>query len=723
MADLSTKAAPGFRSENAPPRTVAIVDPYDAGSNLALAFAQKGVSAIMVGSTPDIAPQEGTVFDPDTFRRLLFWQDDMAQLVETLRHEGVTHVLAGSERGTILTDHLAEALGLPGNGTALSLARRDKFIMIEQVRRAGLRAPPQMQSDRLDDILKWVDQHCPLPVVLKPPQSKGADGVRLCRSRDAVAQAFADIYDKTDTMGHINRTVLAQAYVCGTEYVLDTVSVAGNHRLAGVWAYGKPEADYDTIGLISTKELLNADSPLAERLFAFAAQVLDALGIVHGAGHCEIIVDQHGPVLVEAASRLHGGPAAHRMSFDTLGFSQMDLLVQSCLQPDQFLKDIHQRYPLPGGAVMALLRDKTLQGMIEMLPSVRTVSWSETVRPTPNAVFGLATLIHPERAVVAADLSIITCRYDTLKTRTAVEALAPAWQALLRRSHCNRAFGSPAWYLAALDAQPHLSPWVVTAYRNNELVGVLALVKDSQTCRFATNLSDYNDVVVSANDHATAQGLLLYARHHLSLLQPARLELDCIRADAACAAGAALTAPATICPFADISRGYEKWLETRSKRFQTTLKAAEKRAAAHGLFVEKLTPSRHGHLNLSDLFLALHRERFGAASLFAHTPTAAAFVKAALPRLFHTGDAMVFGLWAQGHLIGLNLCMVGPNSLGYWNAGFKSAFAQFSPGTLMIHAALREAVACGFAEFDYLRGPEAYKMKWATDCRTIGRLP
>lgn len=719
MADLSTKAAHGFRSANVSLGTVAIVDPYDAGANLALAFAKEGVSAIMVGSTPDIAPQEGTVFDPDTFRRLLFWQGDLAQLIETLRLEGVTHVLAGSERGTILTDHLAEALGLPGNGTALSQARRDKFVMIEQARRAGIRTPPQIQSDRLDDIFDWIDQHCALPVVLKPPQSKGADGVRLCRSRDAVAKAFGYIYGQIDTMGHINHAVLAQGYSRGAEYVVDTVSLNGRRRLAGIWVYGKPEADYDTIGLISTKELLSADSPLAESLFAFAAQVLDALGIIHGAGHCEIIVDKHGPVLVEAASRLHGGPAAHRMSLEAIGFSQMDLLVQSCLQPNQFLADLHHRYHLPGGAVMALLRDKALQGMIETLPSARTVGWNDEAEATPHAVLGLATLIHPERAVVVADLNIITCRYDTIKTRAAVETLAPAWHALLRRSNCNRAFGSPAWYLAALDAQPHISPLVITAYRNNDLVGVLALVEDNQICRFATNLSDYNDAVVSAGDHATAQGLLLYAKRHPPRLE---LEFDCVRADAALAGTASLSEPTTVCPFADISKGYQVWLETRSKGFRSTLKAAEKRAAANGLFVERLAPSRHGHLDLSDLFIEFHRERFGAASLFAHTPTAAAFVKNALPRLFQAGDAMVFGLWARDQLIGLNLCMVGATSLGYWNAGFKSAFAQFSPGTLMIHAALREAVACGFAEFDFLRGPEAYKMKWTTDSRTIDRL-
>src|SRR5207253_3054620 len=83
-----------------------------------------GVAAVMVGSTPGIAPGEGALFDPATLRQMLTRHDEIAETIAALRDLGVEHVIAGSERGVELADELNEALALPGNGTRLSAARQ-----------------------------------------------------------------------------------------------------------------------------------------------------------------------------------------------------------------------------------------------------------------------------------------------------------------------------------------------------------------------------------------------------------------------------------------------------------------------------------------------------------------------------------------------------------------------------------------------------------------------
>ena len=331
-------------------RTVAIVDPYDAESMLAPAFAAHGVAAVMVGGTPEIPCEETVSFDPATFARMLPWCDDITATVATLRGHGVGTVIAGSERRVILADQLSEVLGSPCNGTRLSEARRDKFRMLEEVSRRGVRVPRQIQSGSLDTLVAWIDANGHWPAVIKPRRSKGSDGVRLCASTQAVADAFHVLPGRTDRLGCCNDTVLAQQFLRGREYVVDTVSRDGRHRLAALWAYGRPEPDYATVGLLATKQLLPPHGPLADTLFDFAVQVLDALEIRHGAGHCDVIIDQDGPALVEIGARLHGGPPAHLMCRAAIGSSQLDLLVQSCLDPASFLDGVARRYKLDGGA-------------------------------------------------------------------------------------------------------------------------------------------------------------------------------------------------------------------------------------------------------------------------------------------------------------------------------------------------------------------------------------
>ena len=173
-----------------------------------------------------------------------------------------------------------------------------------------------------------------------------------------------------------NDAVLAQEYLRGKEYVVDTVSRDGVHRLAGLWAYGKPAAGFETVGRLASKELLPAEGPLADQLFAFAVDVLNALEIRNGAAHCEVIIDDKGPALVEIGARLHGGPPAHLMSREAIGDSQLDQMVRSFVAPKAFLKQAGERYRLTRRAAMFLLRDRKLAGTIEGLPSARRIVWN-----------------------------------------------------------------------------------------------------------------------------------------------------------------------------------------------------------------------------------------------------------------------------------------------------------------------------------------------------------
>ena len=75
----------------------------------------------------------------------------------------------GCETGVMTADVLSESVGFRTNGAALSQARGNKFLMVEAVRRAGLRIPAQFLSDRWDELLAWVKGRSKWPVVVKPP--------------------------------------------------------------------------------------------------------------------------------------------------------------------------------------------------------------------------------------------------------------------------------------------------------------------------------------------------------------------------------------------------------------------------------------------------------------------------------------------------------------------------------------------------------------------------
>lgn len=61
----------------------------------------------------------------------------------------------GAESGVELADRISERMGLRTNGIALSEARRNKYVMGETVRRAGVRAVKQLRSAEWREIEDW----------------------------------------------------------------------------------------------------------------------------------------------------------------------------------------------------------------------------------------------------------------------------------------------------------------------------------------------------------------------------------------------------------------------------------------------------------------------------------------------------------------------------------------------------------------------------------------
>lgn len=304
---------------------VAVVDPYDAGVLLAPELRARGADVVLV---------RGALVKPgEEFLETVRHDGDLAGTSALLRELGVSYVVPGSEWGVQLADQLSEALGIPSNGTRLSAARRDKYRMIETVGVAGLRVPAQFSSATLEPLVQWIEVHGQWPAILKPLHAAGADGVRFCSDAAEAAAAFRELIGATNVMAQVNERVLAQEFVDGDEYVVDTVSWNGVHRVAGFWRYGKPKPSYATVGLFHTKELLPPDGPLQRQLFDYVRGVLDALEIRFGPAHCEVKVGRDGPVLIELGARLHGGPKAHQMCRAATGTSQLDQTVALYVAP------------------------------------------------------------------------------------------------------------------------------------------------------------------------------------------------------------------------------------------------------------------------------------------------------------------------------------------------------------------------------------------------------
>lgn len=312
---------------------VALVDAYSTGHQLVPALNQHGVECVHVRSPHPNIHQIKSRF-PDGFVDDIRHEGDVAATASVLREQRVSCVLPGAESGVPLADQLSAELGTPGNGMTRPASRRNKYEMVIALRDAGLAHAASLLSSDAEEIIEWVEVNTGYPVVMKPVASSARDNVVVCTSPEQVRAIHKRIMSCTDREGKTNTAVLAQQFLDGNEYFVNTVSRNGRHHTVEIWQYYKRRISGNHT-IHDYTEPLSPDDPNAARLETYAHQVLDVLEIHNSAGHAEIMLTARGPVLVECAARTGGGVIPEVLA-QALGANQIDMLALSVARPDEF---------------------------------------------------------------------------------------------------------------------------------------------------------------------------------------------------------------------------------------------------------------------------------------------------------------------------------------------------------------------------------------------------
>jgi biotin carboxylase len=282
--------------------TVAIIDAFSSARALAPLFRAAGHDCVHVRSAERANPVYERSYVPGDFVDDITSLGDPTATADALKAHDPLWVIPGIESGVELADVLSEAMGLRTNGSAKSPARRDKHRMAEAVSAAGIPVVEQIVATDLDQLRDWYPGG---RVVLKPLRSAGNDGVRFCADLAEASRAFDELIGAASALGSTNAAVLAQEYLVGAEYLVNTVGLDGDHHVTDLWrmhhitANGVPD-------LGAGARLLPRRGTAQDALVDYTLRVLAALEIANGPTHSEVKLTPDGPRLVETAARMCG---------------------------------------------------------------------------------------------------------------------------------------------------------------------------------------------------------------------------------------------------------------------------------------------------------------------------------------------------------------------------------------------------------------------------------
>ncbi len=275
-------------------------------------LAEVGAQVYGVGDSPrDALSKEVRRYLHDYLQvpRLLDEDDVMERVSNWLRGRTIDRVLSNWEPLVILAARLRERWGLPGMTADVVRGFRDKEIMKERVRKAGLRVP-RSRRVRTEREVRDAAEEIGFPLILKPIAGAGS----------------ADTYRVTNAK-ELDTTILAmrgvpeascEEYVEGEEFTFDTVCVDGKPVYENIAAYLPKPIEMRSIEWISPVIITVKDmyQPRLAPGVALGRKVLTALGMGDGFTHMEWFLTPRGEaVFGEIGGRPGGACLVDQMNY------------------------------------------------------------------------------------------------------------------------------------------------------------------------------------------------------------------------------------------------------------------------------------------------------------------------------------------------------------------------------------------------------------------------
>lgn len=284
-----------------------------------------------------------------------------------------------SDAGIACAEQLAELLDCRFRNT-VSPIRRHKWLLHETLREAGLPHCAQALCASLDETLAFYRAEVAnghKVIIVKPCRGVGSEDVYKCGTEDDVTHAFAALRATGRYAGGLNDYILAQRFLRGPEYALDSVSRNGEHKVTAIWVYDKVEINraafcYQATRLVPVDEVTR---PVLDALY----KALDAAGHRNGPAHSELIVDG-APTLVEINARFHNANVRPLVDRCVRGSNAIALTAMACVPDGEEWASVSAEPELVEEGLLfhvACLREGVLEGIdadaVEALKTLPTL--------------------------------------------------------------------------------------------------------------------------------------------------------------------------------------------------------------------------------------------------------------------------------------------------------------------------------------------------------------
>ncbi len=353
---------------------------------------------------------------------MIYEKDTYEETLEAVRKVNPALIVPGCEEGVVLATKLSDDLNLLGNSAENIGAMTLKHEMHKRLAENGLRYIRGKIIKSVDEAIEFYDDESLNEVVIKPIRSAGSCNVRICLNKQEMVDVIGELMGRTGYYGGDVQELLIQERIDGDEYIVNTVSSDGWHRVTLIWKYSKVKTVegamiYDTVETVNKLGISEAE------MVEYAYKVADAIGIKYGPVHGEYMIDNDGPVLIEVNCRPCGGNMPAKFLDEISGQHETDSILDSYLKPARFKQKALQRYRLQAhGALKMFIVPEDIVAksapMVDISPNLKSYFKADFAEMAEEGIFyiktedlhstcGVIYLVHEDNGVLQEDINFL----------------------------------------------------------------------------------------------------------------------------------------------------------------------------------------------------------------------------------------------------------------------------------------------------------------------------
>ncbi|GAA1584868.1 ATP-grasp domain-containing protein [Streptomyces globosus] len=271
-----------------------------------------GIRFVLIQHKDQFVPEAARLAEAVIIADYTDWETTRPLVEAAHRAYGFTRVVSITEPGLVPAARISDHLGLGGTSEEVAELLRDKHAMRRHLAAsdsAGVRAlsVAAAEVDGPEALAAFGAEHG-YPFVLKPADATASLGVVRIDGPAEAAGAWAGVEAlraRTDLQWGSFFTIgpfIAEQYIPGPEYSVETFSFAGRHVVLAVTE--KLTGDgFVELGHALPARLAPADE---QRIEEAVVRFLDAIGLADGAAHTELRLAPAGPQIIESHNRMGG---------------------------------------------------------------------------------------------------------------------------------------------------------------------------------------------------------------------------------------------------------------------------------------------------------------------------------------------------------------------------------------------------------------------------------